>query len=170
MVRKINFRWNPRQLMAAHDLVDNELNIGAVEHPAGYAVVRASVDWRRAGIERPLPRDALEDPFGCYTRLKHARSVPEQVDDALDWALRSLNHTVALVTDEGTGYRALDLVMDRLPPTSSPPPPKWRERALARAAAEELGEIGYGASDLEATAAAPTACQKAAPAGDTAAA
>ena len=41
-------------------LVDNELNIGAAEHPAGYALVRASVDWRRAGIERPMPRDALE--------------------------------------------------------------------------------------------------------------
>src|SRR5829696_4439035 len=113
-----------------------------------------------------MPRKALENVLPGYVRFKHSTEPTAQIDSGLAWALRALNSTVALVTDESAGFRALDLVMDRLVQETAPAPDMWSV-VLAAAEEDELGTIGHRAYIFGENEHARNAWQRSADTGDT---
>lgn len=151
-------RYGLANYLGGAPLIDRKLAIGRDQHPVGYAVVRAAVDWRRLGMAQQLTPAILNAVILGYTRLGHSPAVEDQVKDGLGWATKKLNHTVALVTDDD-GLVALDLVMDRLAAAPEPVPDVMTKTAMGIADPTELLAIGYlfyETGDLDAAAAAWT--------------
>ncbi|HEX7245354.1 MAG TPA: sugar transferase [Solirubrobacterales bacterium] len=129
-VVELSDRLDPQELLAAReafpDLDDEQLVIlpsylvsaGPLRdrflgredrNPVGKAIVRAVVDWQRAGIPRPAPRRYLERVTPLYLReVKIA--LPEDFEDAFEaglaWAMRPVRGAAALVYREGDGFKA----------------------------------------------------------------
>ena len=93
-------------------LVQRQLAIGEQQNPEGFGVVRAVSDWRRVGMAASISRSDLIEALPTYVAGKQSINVDDQANSGLAWALQQLNHTVALVVEEATGFRALDLVVD----------------------------------------------------------
>lgn len=146
--------------------VERELSTGPTEHPTGYAIVRAVVDWRRVGMEQPMTHAVLAQVFSAYANLRHSQSANDQIKEGLSWALKRLNQTVALVTEEAAGFRALDLVMDRLTTENRPIPPELWATAIQSATRQELLELGWRAYEMDELRKAEAAWRSGAQAGD----
>jgi tetratricopeptide (TPR) repeat protein len=105
------------QLMAAPQLADRYA--GAAEaHPSGWAVLHATVDWRRTGLDRPVPRRLLRELYGRYL-AEHAAPVTdtdEGFEAGLLWALQPVAGSVALLgqaaTAGGPGFRVSDYLIE----------------------------------------------------------
>jgi len=79
---------------------------GRAECPAGYAVVMAAIDCRRAGFTRPLSDDDLRTLFSLYAPRVHA-GIPlteETFKSALDWATKPVASQVALLQSRRRGW------------------------------------------------------------------
>ncbi len=97
----------------------------------GVAVIRAAIDWRRAGAQRPLSLDRLDSLYRHY--------LPDYLDPSdelfsagLRWAREPLPNTqIALLrraADGGDGYEPYDLAVE----VASSEWPAVNERALAQ--------------------------------------
>jgi hypothetical protein len=71
-------------LVAAPELLRKYLD-GADSHPAGRALVEAAVDWRRTGLNQPIPESALRRLAGFY--FAKLRSNQELTDEAINGGL-----------------------------------------------------------------------------------
>lgn len=90
---------------------DNADDVGGMT--IGVALVRAAVDWRRVGITRPIPKDALFELCRHYLPFDDAAQVDDDaMDTALRWATHKVIATSALLTEEQDGYRAFDYLLD----------------------------------------------------------
>ena len=94
-------------LVAAERLV-TLYNAGRIENPHGHAIVRAAVDWRRAGMPRPIRDGELEKLYQEYlpqigTGLEHD---DEKWRAGLNWATTPEVSHVALIKRAGDGNQA----------------------------------------------------------------
>jgi tetratricopeptide (TPR) repeat protein len=139
-------------LAAAHELVDR-LEIGQASFPEGAGLVLAAVDWRRAGLDRPIAKADLTALLPVY--LKQLRPLlPMQegdVDRGLDWAIEPVGRTAALLiadADPSTStFRVADPVVDyveRRDGRKLAHPAVW-EYLLGRVSLEEAVAIGFAA-------------------------
>jgi hypothetical protein len=99
---------------------------GKITNPVGYALVRAAVDWRRAGLVRLISFENLQKALPGY--LEHRPDVSTSEDavaSGLKWATKLINETVALLglhESRGNGdsghvvrsYEAFDYLVDIL--------------------------------------------------------
>jgi tetratricopeptide (TPR) repeat protein len=87
---------------------------GRTGNPAGYAIVQAAVDARRAGLSRPIGRDELLRLFPLYLRRIRIDLDPttSRFDEGLAWAKQPVASQVALITTtpDGAG-KVLDYVV-----------------------------------------------------------
>jgi AAA ATPase domain len=84
-------------LGAGPDAVDR-FDSGETECPVGAALVRAAIDWRRAGLARLIRRRDLRAAFRIYLRDRPDVSVEEaSVTAGLQWAMEKVNETVSLL-------------------------------------------------------------------------
>jgi tetratricopeptide (TPR) repeat protein len=101
--------------MVAIDEIRNRLTRSHSRCREGFAVIRAAVDWRRAGAQRPLSAEQLERLYRCY--------LPEDLDPDEDlfaagmrWARQPLPNTeIALLRrslDGEGGYEPYDLAVE----------------------------------------------------------
>ena len=71
---------------------------GEISHPVGYALVRAAVDWRRAGLVRLISLDNLRSGMLFYLEDRPDVSTsPAAFDDGIRWATEHINETVGLL-------------------------------------------------------------------------
>ena len=59
--------------LAAADQLTARFNAGRADDPAGYALVQATIDWRRAGLSRPIRDSELRELYA--NRMISARMV-----------------------------------------------------------------------------------------------
>jgi hypothetical protein len=82
--------------------------------PAGYALVRAAVDWRRAGLSRPIRDSELRALYPVYLSSVRAGLVPSEdlYNGGLAWACEPVASHVALLErvnlGEEQGFVAFD--------------------------------------------------------------
>jgi hypothetical protein len=71
---------------------------GETECPVGAALVRAAIDWRRAGLARLVRRSDLNAALHIYLGDRPDVSVDNaSVTDGLQWATEKVNETVSLL-------------------------------------------------------------------------
>jgi len=105
-------------LGAVHELVDR-LEHGEASVPEGAGLVLAAVDWRRAGLDRPVSRAELGALLPLYlARLRPLAPMVREgdVDRGLGWATEPVGRTAALLVADpdplaGT-FRVADPIMD----------------------------------------------------------
>jgi hypothetical protein len=82
--------------------------------PAGYALVRAAIDWRRAGLSRPIRDSELRALYPVYLSSVRAGLVPSEdlYNGGLAWACEPVASHVALLErvnlGEEQGFVAFD--------------------------------------------------------------
>ena len=147
----------------------DKFEYGEDTNPVGQALVRAAVDWRRSGFNRPVSKQVLATMLPTY--LADRQDMPrtsQTIDEGLAWATEKINETVALLGQVFTGsngpvFEAFDYLVDQPTCTSTPvPDPMW---ALALEQAEssaELTTIGRAAYDADKLVRAETAWRRAA--------
>lgn len=100
-------------LAAGPALLEHLLNAAEDVEPVGYAVVRAAVDWQRAGLALPVSGETLLRLYPAYLGDPHPSHLREEAFRAgLDWARRRLHGSAALLIEEADGYRAFDYLVD----------------------------------------------------------
>jgi tetratricopeptide (TPR) repeat protein len=94
------------EYMIAAPLLIEKLNTAC--HPGdkntcleGAAVVLAAIDWRRAGIQRPIPKACLEKLYSYY--LRGAEPNSERFKVGVAWGERELYATSRLISYETSG-------------------------------------------------------------------
>jgi tetratricopeptide (TPR) repeat protein len=103
-----------RRMVAMNELRARLLRPSADRCREGLAVIRAAIDWRRAGVQRPLSLDQLDSLYRHY--LPEDLDPSEELfDTGLKWARKPLLNTqIALLrrsNDDG-GYEPYDLAVE----------------------------------------------------------
>jgi tetratricopeptide (TPR) repeat protein len=123
--------------LVAADHLTAKFNAGRTDNPVGHALVRAAIDWRRAGLSRPIGTSDLQALYAEY--LPSVRAGLEPSDDlyeaGLAWACEPLASHVALLEkvmgDTEHGFLAFDYLVALLDgqhgyPRREVPPFIWR--------------------------------------------
>jgi TPR repeat protein len=107
-------RYGLAEYLAAGPELLDRLMTGRTDNPPGVAIVRAAVDWRRAGLLRAAPAEALRRLFPIYLEDRRARHLDAQAfQTGLLWATERICGTAALLDeDETEGYRAFEYIVD----------------------------------------------------------
>lgn len=104
-----------RFLVAAPKL-ERKLSTGQHERgdppcPEGRAVIDAAVDWARCGRTDPIAEQSLRELWTSY--LGHsARAADDVFVSGLDWAVRPVAGTIALLQLSTGGYEPFDYSWD----------------------------------------------------------
>jgi hypothetical protein len=81
--------------------------------PIGVALVRAAIDWRRVGLTRPIPVEALRALCPLYLSTGDANQIDDNsFSEALKWATQRVVASSALLAEEPQGYRVFDYLLD----------------------------------------------------------
>ncbi|HTA15506.1 MAG TPA: tetratricopeptide repeat protein, partial [Solirubrobacteraceae bacterium] len=84
--------------------------LGDPDSPEGAALAWAAIDWSRTGMQGPVDRDLLRKLWESY---QHGWKPSDQrFEQALEWALRPVHRTIALVREEDHGFRAFDWIAE----------------------------------------------------------
>jgi tetratricopeptide (TPR) repeat protein len=131
--------------------VKDVLQTGPSASPAGYALIQGAADWQRAGIQAPVPISLLRD-LGTPHLPPHRKadlSDTSVYDNALQWATRDINPTVALLQRERAGYAVVfDYALDILTGQEEPIPDATWPILIENAEPGDLIRIGYAARVL----------------------
>jgi tetratricopeptide (TPR) repeat protein len=136
------------EYVGAAELIDQSLRLGPSVSPAGYAMVLGAADWRRAGIERPIPGRLL--PLLAAPHLKDSRRFEVTASDtyaaALAWATREINEEVSLLRPAADdSFSIFDYALDLISAESDSLPETAWEVVISVATPAELLSIGYTA-------------------------
>ena len=82
-------------------------------HPAGCAVVRAAIDFRRAGVSRPVTDAELRRLFPIYVQAVRTglTAADDQFNAGVEWATRPVASQVALLRAASGGKVAKDWIV-----------------------------------------------------------
>jgi hypothetical protein len=103
--------------LVAADQLTARFNAGPAENPAGYALIRATIDWRRAGLSRPIGDSELRELYPEYLPSVRRRleASADLYEDGLAWACEPLVSQVALLEEvnvgEERGFVAFDYLV-----------------------------------------------------------
>lgn len=127
---------------------------GETTCPVGHALVRAAVDWRRAGLARPISRDVLIQALPIYLedRPEVDRS-PNAIDAGLTWTMEKINETVALLgvqrLDDVSGewvFEAFDYLIDSADLSETPVPARMWRLVVSAASRAEATDVEHSRS------------------------
>ena len=129
------------EFMIAAPKLRERLDEGA-KNPEGLAVTQAAVDWRRAGLIRPVPAAALRSLYVHYLRGPHSEA---RFEAGLAWATEALYSSVSLL--QGTAeYEPYDyIVLYERRRKRSIPNPVWDDIITEHADDAELSSVGIAA-------------------------
>jgi tetratricopeptide (TPR) repeat protein len=102
--------------LVAADQLTARFNAGRADNPAGYALVRAAIDWRRAGLSRPIRDSELRALYPEYLSSIRVGLEPSNdlYKDAVTWACEPLVSQVALLERVSGGAEHEFLAFDYL--------------------------------------------------------
>jgi hypothetical protein len=96
-------------LGAGPDAVER-LDAGQTNCPIGAALVRAAIDWRRAGLTRLVSFHDLKAALPIYLAGRHDILIDKaSVEEGLDWATDKINETVRLLIPHYPDPAMLDI-------------------------------------------------------------
>ncbi|HEU5475826.1 MAG TPA: tetratricopeptide repeat protein [Actinophytocola sp.] len=136
------------EYVGATQHVADQITLGAHYNPLGYALLLGAVDWRRAGIIRGVPAELLPALAGARLTARQRADLgnSDNYADALRWATREINPTVALLElDESDNYSVYDYALDQLMVSDPTVPLDTWELVIDHATADELNAVGYQA-------------------------
>ncbi len=142
--------------------------------PCGAAIVRAAVDWRRAGLLRPAPRAMLERLYPNYIAVRYPGHLGHDAFvSGLAWSMEPIHGrtTAALVMEVAQdALQAFDYLINHFEQRSDQyPVPRstWEALAAELAEPEELVALGVAAYDADVRDIADQVWRRAAEAGET---
>jgi hypothetical protein len=138
---------------------------GVSEHPTGAAMVRAAVDWRRAGLD-VISDDVLELLAPDY-RPRQRSLRDESIADGLDWACARIHGVMSLIESAEGGRRAFDFIVDYLSRAETVIPDATWDRVQAHCPIADTGRVGYIAYTMSNTRVATQLFSRGAEAGNT---
>lgn len=151
--------------IAAHELVRRfEDGNGGCPHehtgvtcPVSRALVEAAVDWRRAGMVRPIPEDLLKLLYAVYAQ-KHRPSVEltdEHYESAIRWAINPIASHIALLervivhpqdtVSISIGFRPFDYIVDYVDANGQPLEVAAWDILIENLAPSELNRVAQSA-------------------------
>ncbi|MGB6161956.1 MAG: tetratricopeptide repeat protein [Pseudonocardiaceae bacterium] len=135
------------EYVGAGQRIVDQLALGVQSHPLGYALVRGVVDWRRTGVTRPVPASLLPALAAAHLTPRQRTNLAddEGYADALAWATREINPTVALLEPGDGVFTVYDFALDRLTATDDAPPAATWQLVMDNTEPRELVAIGYQA-------------------------
>jgi Tfp pilus assembly protein PilF len=114
----------------------------------GAAVAWAAIDCARSGITRPIDRELLRAVWPCY--LHGLPATDKHFEDGLEWALRPVYRSVALLREE-SGFQPYGWVVDYAErKLGREPNQQALTMMLERLAPEDAFDIGLAAPGTEA--------------------
>ena len=131
--------------------LEREYDAGRTAAPIGWALLQAAVDWRRAGMLRPIPEADLRDLYPRY--LDAVVPTAAQHAEGLAWACRRLAPQIALLRMTGRprfpSFRPFDHIVAYADwhvsgPARRIPNGSW-EVIVARTTPEEAARVGFTA-------------------------
>jgi cellulose synthase operon protein C len=137
------------QAVLAHEL-ERRYELGPAAAPVGWAVVRAAIDWRRAGMTRPIqPIDLRELALRYLDHPQPDRVSKASYEQALAWARWHVTPRIALLqatTGRPARFRAFDHIVEyadrQAVPEAAVPAATW-DFVLERASPPEAARIGF---------------------------
>ena len=142
-----------RSISGAGPAASGKFNDGETECPIGHALVRAAVDWRRAGLARLIPFDVLVQALPIY--LEDRDDVPRDADAieaGLAWAKDKIDETVALLLEHNRPqltnarmFEAFDYLVDEADEFETPVPLAMWQLVRSQANRNELRDIARAA-------------------------
>ena len=147
VVRERISRVGLGEYVGAAEQIDETLRLGPSVSPVGYALVRGAADWRRTGIDRPVPGSLLRVLATPYlARRRYELTVPEVYEAALGWATREINEEVSLLQQvDQDVFAVFDYALDLLSKGADPVPAETWRVVIDAATPAELLAIGYSA-------------------------
>jgi TPR repeat protein len=135
------------EYVGAAQQVRDRLELGAQASPLGYALVLGAVDWRLAGIARPVPADLLPRLAAARLSPRHRAELgdPDAAAGALAWATREINPTVSLLQPGNGGCSVYDYALDHLAGQDHVIPADAWDLIIDAAEDDELLEVGFQA-------------------------
>jgi tetratricopeptide (TPR) repeat protein len=133
---------------AAHQIVE-ALNLGAAGVGGiGYAMVLGAADWRRAGLNRPIPFSLLPKLAAPHLDERRLARLIDTVavSEGLSWATREINPNVSLLEPASIDtYAVYDYALDFIISQDVPILDQAWNVILDQASPSELIRIGYTA-------------------------
>jgi tetratricopeptide (TPR) repeat protein len=127
------------------------LQTGPSASPAGYALVQGAADWQRAGMQAPIPVALLRELGAPHLPSRQSADLSDDsvYDDALQWATRDINPTVALLQREKAAFVVVfDYALDILTGQGKPIPDTTWPILIQNAEPDDIIRIGYAARVL----------------------
>jgi Tfp pilus assembly protein PilF len=160
-------------LVAAHQLT-KKYGLGRETQPLGHTLVRAAIDWRRAGLLRPVPERALQRLASQYLealRLPHVDLTEDSFEEGLKWAREPVGLHVALLSRKGgdggeRGFEAFDYLVDQVDRHGEPIPQESWETFLRFSSPAEALRVGVSAYQRKQNAVVRKALEQALQAGE----
>ncbi|MFL5354370.1 tetratricopeptide repeat protein, partial [Archangium sp.] len=121
------------------------------KEPVGHALVRAAIDWRRAGLQRPIPELELRQRTKLYLPKVFVNT--DLTDDTykrgLDWAQRPVSSQIPLLLavqgQKGRAFEVFDYIADLLERQGASTPEQAWNLLIDCATPEETHDIGIAA-------------------------
>jgi cellulose synthase operon protein C len=137
------------QAVLANEL-ERRYELGPAAAPVGWALVRAAIDWRRAGMTRPIqPIDLRELAPRYLDRPQLDRMSEASYERALAWARWHVTPRIALLqasTERPPRFRAFDHIVEyadrQAGPAAAVPAATW-DFVLEQASPQEAARIGF---------------------------
>jgi cellulose synthase operon protein C len=137
-------------LAAAPELV-RKFEDAEESNPAGHAILRAAVDWRRAGVDRPVPETDLRALQRLYLKHLHPLQQPSEDDfrRGLAWGLQLEHRTAALLIEHHDArsrcFEASDVIVDHVERNQVAIPAATWNILLDRVGPADRNQIGFSA-------------------------
>jgi tetratricopeptide (TPR) repeat protein len=136
------------EYVGAAQQIEENLRLGSSVSPLGYAILQGAADWRRAGIDRPVPGSLLAELATPYLveRKRHEILNPADFAEAMSWATREINEQVSLLQPMGRdSFSIFDYALDFLAKAAAPFPAGTWDLVIGVAEPPELLSVGYAA-------------------------
>jgi tetratricopeptide (TPR) repeat protein len=118
-------------MLAAPELrskrADAERTPGSPSPPARSAILRAAIDWSRAGMTDSVPKEELLELAALYLSSRPSR---DELEQALAWALEAVGGGTGLLVVEGDGYRAPEFIVEQDTRSGREIPPQVWDRII----------------------------------------
>lgn len=136
------------EYVGAAQQIEENLRLGPSVSPLGYALLRGAADWRRAGIDRPVPRSLLASLGAPYLHERKRHEILDQTlfAEAMSWATHKINEEVSLLQPISQDtFSVFDYALDLLSEESPDFPPETWDLVIDAAEPNELLNVGYTA-------------------------
>jgi tetratricopeptide (TPR) repeat protein len=98
--------------MVAAPLLESRYHAAAEMGPYEWATLRAAIDWRRVGVDRPVPEPVLRELSSRYLETPVPGDDQDAFGAGLRWACQPVAGSIALLRPSANGYQPFDYIVE----------------------------------------------------------